>query len=83
MKSFFKPEHTNVIQLDDYLDNRSGRVRRPIKGFDKQIVDAKIPLSDELSLLNKEIAEYEAEAEKTAKELKAKLFSAGDNNGKD
>ena len=83
MKSFFKPKHTNVIQLDDYLDSRQGRVRKPIKDFDKQIVNAKIPLSDELSILNKEIAEYEAEAEKTSEELKAKLFLAGDNNGKD
>ena len=92
---------SNVIHIEDYLDNRPNRIRRPLKDFNDQIANHQqsnyIPFSDELADLNRqiakhkretdiidrEIAEYHAEAEENNKKLKEKLFSVGERNGKD
>jgi len=74
-----KRAKSNVIYLDDYLKKKSGIDISWADEVDRQIILHK----KETDIIDREIAEYEAEAEKSAKELKTKLYYAGDNDGKD
>ncbi len=88
----------NVIYIEDYLDSRPNRVRRPLKDFydqfrpddyksyDDGLADLNRQIAKhkkETDIIEREIDEYQAEAEEASKKLKEELYLAGGHNGKD
>jgi hypothetical protein len=44
-------KRSNVIYIEDYLDSKPGRVRRPLEDFDKQVETAGDKLRKSLGII--------------------------------